>query len=70
MVNVALCRFQQSLSPFAMFLWKRPFKRDITHIYRVTFFGDGNFGNTSAVRVIFFLKLFKFNVNFKNAEKN
>ena len=54
MVKVALCRFQQSLSPFAMFLWKRPFKRDITDIYRVTFFGDGNFGNTSAVRVIFF----------------
>ena len=48
MVEVPLCRFQQSLGPFGMFLCKRPFKRDFTDIYPITFFGDGNLGNTSA----------------------
>ena len=59
MVKVALCRFQQSLGPFAMFFLKRPLKRDFTDIYLITFFGDGNLGTTSAMRVIFFLKMFK-----------
>ena len=36
------------------FLRKKPFKRDLTEIYLITFFGDGNFGNTSAMRIIFF----------------
>ena len=41
------------------FLWKRPFKRDFTDIYRITFFGDGNLGNTSTMRIIFFSRMFK-----------
>ena len=52
------------------FLWKRPFKRDFTGIYRITFFGDGNLGNTSARGSSFFADCSKFNVDFKNAEKN
>ena len=56
MVNVALCRFRQSLGSFAMFFLKRPLKRHFTDIYRVTFFGDGNLGTTSAMRVIFFFE--------------
>ena len=59
MGKVALCRFKQSLGPFACLLWKTPLKRDFTGIYLITFFGDGDLGNTSAVRVIFFLKMFK-----------
>ena len=62
MVKVPLCRFQQSLGPLAMLLWKRPFKRDFKDIYRITFFGDGNLGNTSAMRIIFFWKFSKFSL--------
>ena len=59
MVEVAFFRFQQSLGPFAMFFVEVPFKRDFTDIYRITFFGDGNLGNTSAMRIIFFSGMFK-----------
>ena len=59
MGKVALSRFQQSLGPFACLLWKTPLKQDFTGIYLITFFGDGDLGNTWAMRVIFFLKMFK-----------
>ena len=59
MGKVALSRFQQSLGPFACWLWKTPLKRDFTGIYLIIFFGDGDLGTTSAMRVIFFLKMFK-----------
>ena len=52
-------RIQQSLGAFAIFFLTRPLKRHFTDIYLLTFFGDGNLGNTSAMRVIFFLKMFK-----------
>ena len=38
---------------------KGPLKKDFLNIYLITFFGVRNFGNTSAMRVIFFLKIFK-----------
>ena len=53
-----------------MFVAEETSKRDLTDIYLITFFGDVNFGNTLAMTVIFFSKLSKFTVNFKNAEKN
>ena len=56
MIKVPLCRFQQSLGPFAMFFLKRPLKRHFTDIYLLTFFGDGNLGNKSGMRVIFFFQ--------------
>ena len=59
MVKVALSRFQQSLGPFAMFLVEPPLKQDFTAIYLINFFGDGNLGTTSAMRVIFFFKRYK-----------
>ena len=59
MGKVALYRFQQSLGSFAYLLWKTPLKRDFPGIYLITFFGDGDLGTTSAMRVIFFLKMFK-----------
>ena len=48
---------------------KGPLKRDFLHNYVTTFLGVRNFGNTSAVRVIFLSKCSKFHLNFKNAKK-
>ena len=59
MIKVPLCRFQQSLGPFAMFLVEDTYKTGFTGIYLIAFFGAGNLGKTSAMRVIFFLKMFK-----------
>ena len=59
MVKVAFSRFQQSLGPFACLLWKTPLKRAFTGIYLITFFGEGDLETTLAMRVIFFLKMFK-----------
>ena len=70
MIQVPLCIFQQSLGAFPMFFLKKPLKQHVTDIFLLTFFGDGNLGTTSAMRVIFFLKMWKFNVHFKNAAKN
>ena len=52
------------------FLLKGPLKHDLLDIYLIMFFRAGNSGNTSAKRVIFFCKRFKFNIDFANAEKN
>ena len=69
MIKVLLCRFQQSLGPFAMFFLKRPLKRHFTDIYLLTFFGDGHLGNTSAMRVIFFLKMCKIQCRFQKVHR-
>ena len=65
MIKVPLCRFQQSLGPFAMFFLKRPLKWHFTDIYLLTFFGDGDLGNTSAMRVIFFLEMCKIQCRYR-----
>ena len=44
-------------------LSKGPLKRDFLDNYVTTFLGVRNFGNTSAMRVIFFAKMF--NILFK-----
>ena len=59
MVNVVWFRFQKCLVPLTMLVVERPVKRDFLHIYSTTFFRVRNFGNTSAMRVIFLLKNFK-----------
>ena len=59
MVKVVWFRFQQCLVPLIMLLVEGPVKRDSLDIYSTTFFGVLNFGNTSAMRVIFLLKNFK-----------
>ena len=43
---------------------------DFLDIDLTTFFGVRNFGNTSAMRVIFFSKCSKFELDFKNEKKN
>ena len=50
--------------PFAL-----PSKQDFLDNYLATFFRVCNFGNTSAMRVMFFSKSSKFNIDFKYAKK-
>ena len=59
MVKVVPFRFQQCLVPLSMLLVEGPLKWDFLGIYLTTLLGFRNFGNASAVRVIFFLKIFK-----------
>ena len=51
-------------------LSKGPLKQDFLDIYLTRFFGMRSFGNTLAMRVIFFWKFWKYYRYFKNAEKN
>ena len=52
------------------YLSKRPLKRDFLDIYLTTSFGVPKFKNTSAMRVIFFLKMFKIESKFTKCKKN
>ena len=49
---------------------KGPLKRDFLDIYQTTFFGVRMFKTTSAMRVIFFRKIFKLDLNLENGKKN
>ena len=71
MLKVLPCKFQQSFGAFTMLLPKKdPSKQDFFDIDLTRFFGVRKFGNTSAMRVIFFFwKCSKFKLDFKNAEK-
>ena len=60
MVKVVWFRFQQFLVPLTMLLFGGPVKQHFLDIYLTTFSGVFNFGNTSTIRNIFFLKMFKF----------
>ena len=57
-------------APLLCCLWKGLLKRHFLDIYLITFFGVPNLRNTSAMRVIFCLKIIKLNVDFRNSEKN
>ena len=70
MIMVLWCIFQQCLGTFTMLLVEgssktRFFRHLSNHVLRVR-----NFGNTKAVRLIVFFKMFKINLDFKNAAKN
>ena len=52
------------------YLWKGPLKRNFLDIYLTTFFGVRKFRNTSAITVIFFLKMFKIKSKFRKCKKN
>ena len=49
---------------------KGALKKDFLNIYLITFFRVRNFRNTSAIRVIFFLRIFKIWAKFQNWKKN
>ena len=51
--------FRTLWSHLPCWLSKGPLKRDFLDIYLTTFFGIRNFGNTSAMRVTFLVKVFK-----------
>ena len=59
MAKVVWFRIQQCLLPLTCCFAKVPMKRDFLEIRLTTFFGVRNFGNTSAMRRMFFLKKFK-----------
>ena len=65
-----LCRLEQCLGTFTMLLLEGfsetgLFRHLSNHVFRVR-----NFGNTKAVRVNFFPKCSKLNLDFKNEAKN
>ena len=55
---------------FRCSLCKVPVKNDFLDIYLTMFFGAGISGKISDMRVSFFKKNLKFNIDFKNAKKN
>ena len=65
MVKVLSFRFQQCFGPFTMLLVEGSSERDFLDIYLTTFFGVRKFKNTSAMRVIFFLEMFKIESKFR-----
>ena len=70
LIKVLSCRFQQCLGTFVILLDEassetRFFRHLCNNAFRVR-----NFGNTKSMKVIFFSKCWKFNVNLKNAAKN
>ena len=71
MIKVPSFRLQQCLGPLLCSLGNGMLKGNFSYIYLITFFGDGNFGKISFMRVIFFFrKCSKYNVDLKNREKN
>ena len=59
MVKVLSFSFERCFAPFTRHLWKGPLKRDFLDIDLTTSFGVRKLKYTSAMRVIFFLKMFK-----------
>ena len=49
---------------------KGPLKRDFLDTPLTTFFGDRKFKNPSAMRIIFFLKMFKIESKYRKGKKN
>ena len=70
MVKEVSLKFEQCFGAFTMLLLSDPLKRDFLGIVLTMFLGVRNFGNTSAMRVIFFLKMFQIEARFQNEEKN
>ena len=70
MVNLPPRRFEQCFSAFAMLLVEGDSETVFLDVYLTASLGLRNFRNTLAMRVIFVWKSLKFNLDFKNAEKN
>ena len=71
MVTVLWFRWEQCLNPFTMFPVKGYFKTGLSGHISNHVFGLRNFGNKSAMRVIFFFEnVQNLNVDFENARKN
>ena len=69
MVKVLSFSFGKRFEPFSMLLVEGPLRLDFLDIYLTTFFGFPKFKNTSAMRIIFFLKMFKIKSKFRKWKK-
>ena len=69
MVKVLSFKFQHIWARLPCCSSKDPLKQDFLDIDLTTFFGVSNFGNTSAMRVIFSLKIFKILTRFQKCKK-
>ena len=69
MVRVLSLRFQQCFGLFTMLVLKGFPETDILDIYLTVFFGVRKFKNTSAMRVISFLKMFEIKYKFRKHKK-
>ena len=68
MIKMLSFKCQQCLAHLSCCLLKVPLKRDFLNNYLTTFFGLCNLRHTSSITLIFFLKMLKYNLDFKNAE--
>ena len=64
MLKLLSFRFQHYFGPLPCYLSKGPLKRDFLDIYLTTFYAVPKFKNTSAMRGIFVLKMFKIESSF------
>ena len=69
MINVRPCRFERCFGRLPCHLSKGILKQDCLDIYLNTSFGVSNFANTSAIRVIFYFRMFKSQSRFQNGGK-
>ena len=69
MANVLSFSFEQCFGPLTMLLVAGPLKQDFLDNYLTTLFGVRKFKYTSAISVIFFLKMFKIECKFRKCEK-
>ena len=65
MVKVLSFKFQQYVGLFTMLVIQRFSETNILDIYLTAFFGVLKFENTSAMRLNFFLKMFKIGSKFR-----
>ena len=69
MLKLLSLRFQHCFGPLPCYLSKGPLKRDFLDIFFTKFSGVRKFKTTSAVQVIFFLKMFKIESRFPKFNK-
>ena len=65
MVKEVSLKFEQCLGAFTMLLFVGSSEMGLLGIDLTMFLGVRNFGNTSAMRVIFFLKMFQIEARFQ-----
>ena len=70
MITVLWCRFQQSLGTFTILFVETSSETGLIRHLSDYVFRVRSFGNTKAVRIIFFSKSSKFKLDFRNAAKN
>ena len=69
MANVLSFSFEQCFGPLTMLLVAGPLTQDFLDNYLTMLFGVRKFKYTSAISVIFFLKMFKIECKFRKCKK-